>query len=305
MLMNRMKSIHGLTQGMFMLLLSCLPAALTPAHAQNTEKVNGSYTLEVSDNDNMTLREAKDRCIELAKAQALREKFGSLVASDIIESNVETNDGNAKSQFWENTVDVAQGEWLEDTKSPLITASYADGKLIFKAEVWGEARKIERTKTDIKWSVMHKVNGKLKETETFDSGENLYVGFKSPSSGYVAIYLVEDYETTWCLLPYRKDETGRFEVAAGRSYTFFDKSTDENARVVPLTTKRSVEANTLYVIYSPKPFTKCTDEKGGSRLPNKVSTVDFKKWLLKNQRADRDMMVEKKLAVIRNENSTQ
>ena len=294
------------TTHLFLILLACLTTGIMPAHAQKskkTEKVHGSYTLEVSDNDNVTLREAKYRCIELAKAQALREKFGSLVESNVIESNVETNGKAAGSQFWENTVDVAQGEWLEDTRPPLISASYADGKLIFKAEVWGEARKIERTKTDIKWSVMHKTaDGKLKETEAFDSGEKLYINFKSPASGFVAVYLIENYETTWCLLPYRTDETGRCSVSAGRSYTFFDKSTDSKAHYCPMETQRDVEANTLYVIYSPNPFTKCTDDKGGSRLPNKVSTIEFQKWLLRNQKADLDMMVEKKMIIIRKAN---
>ena len=235
----------------------------------------------------------------MAKGQALREKFGSMVASDIIESNVETDGKAGESQFWENTVDMAQGEWLADTKPPLITASYADGKLIFNAEVWGEARKIERTKTDIQWSIMHMVNGKLKETNAFDSGEFLYVNFKSPAAGYVAVYLIENYETTWCLLPYKKNETGRFEVVAGRNYTFFDKDTDDSANIFPLTTKRDVEANTLCLIYSPNLFTKCNDENVGMRLPKKLSTIDFQKWLLKNQKADKGMMVEKRQVVIR------
>lgn len=298
--MNNLKRLHGLAQRIpLLLLLACLPVALVPAHAQKVEKVHGVYTLEVSDDDNITLREAKRRCIEMAKGQALRDKFGALVEIHTIESNVETNGGEAKSQFWENTVDMAQGEWLGDTKPPVITASYAGGKLIFKAEVWGEARKIVRTKTDVKWSIAHDVNGELKETNSFSSGERLYVNFKSPASGYVAIYLIENYEKTWCLLPYKNDKTGQFSVTGGRDYTFFDKLTDERAKEFKLSTTRDVEANTLVFIYSPNPFTKCLDERGDMKHPDMLSTIDFQKWLLKNQKADKGMMVEKRQVVIR------
>lgn len=298
--MNNKKRLHVLAQGLSLLLMQAtMLLYVLPAYAQKIEKVHGVYTFEVSDEDNVTLREAKRRCIEMAKGQALREKFGSLVASDIIESNVETNDGEANSQFWENTVDMAQGEWLGETKPPLISASYTDGKLLFKAEVWGEARKIERAKTDIQWSIVHDVNGQLVETKAFTSGERLYVNFKSPASGFVAIYLIENYENTYCLLPYKNDKTGQFAVTAGRNYTFFDKRTDEHAKQYPLKTDREVEANTLVLIYSPNPFTKCIDERGDMRHPDMVSTLDFQKWLLKNQKADKGMMVVKKQVVIR------
>ena len=72
------------------LLFMCMSLSATSADNDGVS-VHGTYTYELSENDNMTLREAKTKCIELAKASAIREQFGELVSSDVIDSNVEVN----------------------------------------------------------------------------------------------------------------------------------------------------------------------------------------------------------------------
>ena len=79
--------------------------------AQREEEVSGSYTYVLSENDGITLKEAKHMCIELAKAAAIKEKFGELITSDVIDSNVETNGESTNSYYWENTVAMAKGDW--------------------------------------------------------------------------------------------------------------------------------------------------------------------------------------------------
>ena len=110
--------------------------------AQRVEEVNGKYTYTIGDNDHITLREAKHKCIELAKAEAIKKVFGEIVTSDVIDSNAETNGEATSSFFWENTVAMAKGDWLMNTKEPEIEVEYDDGKLTFKAEVWGKVREI-------------------------------------------------------------------------------------------------------------------------------------------------------------------
>lgn len=284
------------TTSLLWLLLGCLPLT---AWAQRTANVHAEYTYEVGDNDNITLREAKRKCVELAKAQAIREEFGELVTSDVIDTNVETNGEGTKSFFWENTVAMAKGDWLGDTKPAVISVEYVGGKLVFKAEVWGKAREIIQAKPDLKWSVQHEVNGEREDTESFNSGERIYVNFSSPAAGFVAVYLIVGDDETSCLLPYRHEPTGRCAISGGREYTFFDKSFDERATHYRLSTKHEQEDNEVVIIYSPNPFTKCNDITGDAKHPNSLSTHDFQKWLLKCQRADRDMVVDKKWVKIR------
>ena len=122
--------------------------------AQREEEVSGSYTYVLSENDGITLKEAKHMCIELAKAAAIKEKFGELITSDVIDSNVETNGESTNSYYWENTVAMAKGDWLGDTEKPQLDIKYEDDKLIFTAEVKGRAREIIQSKIDLKWEIM-------------------------------------------------------------------------------------------------------------------------------------------------------
>lgn len=264
------------------------------AQAQREEEVSGTYTYVVSENDDISLKEAKHKCVELAKAAAIREKFGELITSDVIDSNVETNGESTNSYYWENTVAMAKGDWLGDTEKPRLDIKYEDDKLIFIAEVKGRAREIIQSKIDLKWEIMKDGLTMRKKASVFESGERIFVNFRSPADGYVAIYLILGDDVTQCLLPYPKDTDGRFEVKAGREYMFFDKEEDLTAVPWKLSTKRRLENNQLVIIYSPNPFTKCNDKSVDKMHPNTLNTHDLQRWLLKCQREDRDMVVNKK-----------
>ena len=64
------------------LLVVALIAFPSMVCAQRTEEVNGKYIYTIGDNDHITLREAKHKCIELAKAEAIKKVFGEIVTSD-------------------------------------------------------------------------------------------------------------------------------------------------------------------------------------------------------------------------------
>jgi len=280
------------------LLLALWLVSSSIAFGQQTEprieEVSGKYIYAVSDNDDITLKQAKRKCLVLAKAAAIKEVFGELVTSDVIETNVETNGESMDSYFYENTEARARGEWLEDTEKPLLDIKYEDGKLIFTAEVKGMVREIVQSKIDLKWEILKDGIDERKVATDFESGERAYVKFRSPADGYVAIYLIVGDDETSCLLPYAKDTDGRFDVKAGRDYLFFDKESDPLAPRIKLTTKRRVEDNQLVIIYSPNPFTKCSYVSGDKKRLDWVNTHDFQKWLLNCQREDRDMVVNKK-----------
>ena len=262
--------------------------------AQKTVTVTGTYTYIVTDNDDVTLNEAKRKCIELAKASAIRKQFGEIVTSDVIETNSESNGQTTDSKYWENTVAMARGEWLGDTKPPVLDIVYVGDKLMFTAEVHGQAREIIQAKTDLKWEIQKDGVTNRKTTTQFTSGERIYVNFRSPADGFVAVYLMVGDDETVCLLPYPKDTDGRYPIKGNRDYVFFDKDVDPAAYHYKLSTKRQQEANQIVIIYSPNSFMKCNDITGDAKHPNSLSTHDFQKWLLKCQRVDKDMVVDKK-----------
>jgi hypothetical protein len=261
--------------------------------AQREAKVHGTYSYTVSENDDITLKEAKRKCIELAKAEAIKAEFGEFVASDIIESNSET-DGESDSYFWENSIAMTKGEWLGHTQPPVVNIEQKDGELLFTAEVWGNAREVVRADTDIKWDILRENDGRREKTTHFNNGNLLYIDFQAPADGYLAIYLVEDDKNTLGLLPYKGDATGRFPVKAGKKYSFFDRRVDVTAKRITMKTPKKLERNKIVLIFSPNPFTKCVDNAGSRYQLNTVATHEFQKWLMGCLRQDHDMIVKRK-----------
>lgn len=272
--------------------ITCL--SLIDVQAQKVVEVQGSFTYAVGENDNITLREAKRKCVELAKAEAIKAAFGEMITSDVIDTNTETNGEASSSYYWENTVAMARGDWLEDIEAPKIKIAYVGDRLLFTAEVYGKVREITQNLTDLHWSVLSEKNGHKKETTEFVAGERVVVKFRSPADGYVAIYLITGDDETSCLLPYKNNVSGMTPIRHNKDYVFFDKDVDPAATHYRLNTQHETEENQLVIIYSPNPFTKCIDITGDKRHPNSLSTHDFQKWLLKLQRADKDMVINKR-----------
>lgn len=266
-------------------------------NAQKTAHVHGKYTYVLSEDDNVTIKEAKLKSIEMARSEALKSEFGTMVVYDVL--NTERIENDVQDSFYlMDTSSSLKGEWLADDKLPEVTMECVNGEILFTAEVWGTAREIKRAETEIQWQIMKNEDGKKIESDRFDSGERFFVKFSSPANGFVAIYLITADDETACLLPYRKDNTGRYPVKGSKEYIFFDKSIDPLASYYKLGTDKLQEYNQIVVIFSPNPFTKCMDTGGDSRKPSVINRKDFDKWLLKSRRADNEMVVSRKWITI-------
>lgn len=271
------------------------------AQTPREEIVSAEYIYPVRDNENITFGDAKRKCIELAQAKAIKDKYGEIITSDFIDSRVNKDGESSDSYYWENTVARAKGVWLGNSEGfPQFDVAYSDGFIVFTAKVQGLAREIIQSTIDLKWSIMKDGINDRVAAETFDSGKRFYVNFRSPADGYVAVYLLEGDDVTSCLLPYSKDPDGRYPVKAGRDYVFFDRNTDPFAPHYVLKTKHAQENNQLIIIYSPNPFTKCNDKVTEKNRPRSLNTSEFQRWLLGCQRLDNDMVVIKKWIKIDN-----
>ena len=300
----KMKRVTILTS----LLCLCFPALTM---AQKTANVTGKYTFEVGDNDNISLSEAKRKCITMAQAEAIKAEFGELVSSETFSSNTASGE-TSNSSFWENTMASAKGDWLGNTREPQLDVEFRDGKLVFTAEVWGKAREVTRAPMDLQWEVLRgamKVvqNGSRIEreetsrepSEVFNSKDRLFVSFKAPIDCYVAIYMMESDGKTTCMLPMTSSE-GCFKVKGGRQYTFFDKDYDYNPSYLTMSTNEAQEVNQLYIICSTNPFVKCVGTTESKNKLSSVSTADFQKWLYKNMRSDSQLEMKTKWLTIKN-----
>lgn len=277
------------------LLLSLFPLW---TYAQRIEKVHGTSVYEVTDNTAITLRDAKQHAIDMAKTAAIKKVFGEHIISDIEMVNEDRN-GESKSSYREVTKSVAKGDWLGNTKDPVIDIGYDNGILYITADVWGEAREYFHAKTDIRWSVAADNKDKQRVTTTqLLHQQPFYVHFQSPVDGYLALYVLEESGEATCLLPNRES---RFPIRAGVSYRLFDTTFDPQATPLWFSTRQEREDYQLVLLFSSTPFSKCLEQQATAY--NKLNTVnakDFQTWLLRVQREDHNMIVQQKHVTVRN-----
>lgn len=280
-----------------MLLLSC------GAWAQKTEKVHGTASYTVGENEHISIAEIKSKCIHNAQQAAIKEAFNERISSltNMVDGNI---NGDEISSFYEEVTISTVAEWIGDQKPPVITAEYADDKLTFTAEVWGEAREITKSKTEIEWKTLCNGVTDAYQSTSFKHRDNLYIKFKSPISGYVAIYFIDSAsKQAVCMLPYKSDQEGRHQVKAGKEYVFFDKVSDPNAIPLRLTTNEEKEMDQVVLIFSPNSFTKNNDDRGIGKALSTQSREKFEQWLRKLRKQDDDMVVERSTFIIVNENA--
>lgn len=281
----------------FFLMATIMPLV---SYAQRTAKVVGEWEVKISDDTEVTFYEAKKRCIELAKNNAIKQEFGEWIGHTIDIVDYSKDGKSSNSSYEERIVVRGKGEWLEDVRAPELEMKYIDGTIFLKARVWGNAREVVSNNVMLKWMIQHDDNGIRKATTILQNRERFFVNFISPIDGYVAIYLMEDNGNGSCLLPYRRSNVRSYKVKGGKDYTFFDKEMDLDPLVdrLVLSTKKSRERFTIWLVFSPNEFTKCLDKAVDSKHPNAVSIKEFREWKLQNQLIDHNMQFESRTVIV-------
>lgn len=272
-----------------LLLLSVL--FTLPVFSQKMKTVEGEYTYHAP--ENVTLEEARRTALDRAKIQALADAFGTIV-SQTNATHVKNRNGSSDIDFLSVGGSEVKGEWIETVGEPQYDISYEQGMLVVKVCVKGKAREIVSAQIDIKAKVLRNGTEDKFESEEFRDGDDLYLSFVSPVSGYLAVYLVDAEQKAYCLLPYRSQTDGIYKVEANRRYLFF------NIKEAPLqerqyvdeyvmTCSRSSEQNILYLIFSPNYFVKATDSNAVETLPGELEYGMFQKWMTKYRKRDEKM----------------
>ncbi len=269
--------------------------------AQRAKDISAEYTYVAP--TNISITEAKRIAAERARIEALAEEFGTDIS--------QTNMTQVKNSATESNVDFlsigsseVKGEWLRDTKEPEYDINIDGENIIIKVVVWGEAREIKKSSIELDVAILRNGTEKKFASEEFKNGDDMFVYFKSPTNGYVAIYLMDEENTAYCLLPYSGDNNGQFTIKGNESYIFFDSKqgkTDEERFLIDqltLTCTKESEFNQIFVIFSPQPFTKAIDEQTGENIPRSLNSDDFQKWLTKNRLKDKDMTVVERMIKI-------
>ncbi len=273
----------------------------TESHAQRAKDVSAEYTYVAP--ANISLSEAKRIAAERARIEALAIEFGTNI-SQTNTTQIKNSESDSRLDFLSIGSSEVKGEWLRDTKEPEYEISLGDNEIIVKVTVWGEAREIKSAAVELDVAILR--NGKAKNyaSEEFTEGDDMFVYLKSPVDGYTAVYLVDEEQEAYCLLPYSQDGSGQFKIKGGKDYIFFDvdqgKTQEERDMIdqLTLTCAKDIEHNQIYVIFSSEEFVKANDTQRDELIPRSLPFKDFQKWLTKNRISDRNMTVVNKLIKI-------
>lgn len=264
--------------------------------AQKAVHVSGEYRYVVP--ENVSITEAKNTAIERARNEAMAKEFGTLVSQTSTTTSINV-DGKSQTNFISVGGTESKGLWLSDTKEPEVNVLFENDVMVVEAKVWGKAREIKNADTELEITLL--CNGA--ENERFKDKDKFSVDFKTASKGYVAIFLRDDNidDPIFCLLPYENENGEPREVKGNTPYTFLsskDPIYPRRLQETTLTTEKSIEFNTIIIVFSKSKFNMPLSEEG--QYVPEISADKFQKWLRKNRINDETMQVIEKTVEIRN-----
>ena len=269
-------------------LLLLLPLSLS-AKGPRTYRESGSYTFVYP--TNIAATEIKVRAIHDAQTAILEAKFGR----DISQHNslkIINGDNESKTEFNTFSTSNVDGRWLETIGEPIVEIINIDlDKGLYVVEVFIEGIIQERTSAEIDIDARLLRNGTdLRYEDTnFRDGDYVHLYFRTPTDGYITIFL-DDNDGHVVYLRQYNNSSEATRVDALKTYTLL-KGEDDYDNVVEynLSCDSGIEDyNTIHIIFSPNYYT----ISESMVLVDEIYTMEsitFNKWLGKLQQQDRNI----------------
>lgn len=255
-----------------------------------------SGTYEFFPPEYMSREQARKSAVENAKLRLLADEFGTLVGS-VTSTSVSSRDGKSTSSTFEVGESEVQGEWIETLGEPEIKWDIRNGtELVVIVTIKGRVRELENNLVEFEAKALRNGADENYESETFFNNDNLSILFRSPMSGYLSMFLIENEDDVYRILPYSRYSAETVPVNGNRKYVFF--STDDNSQHnLRLFTDDDIAFERLFVIFSSDPYVLPIDEAGNNMIADSdsqpgLSYKDFQSWLVKNRKRDRRMSVK-------------
>lgn len=261
--------------------------------AQKVKTVSATYTYYAS--ENISVEDAKRTALERAKIEAIADEFGTIV-SQSNSTVISSRNGETDSQFYSFGGSEVKGEWVETIGEPKYDIQYSDKTLVVTCFVKGKAREIATAVVEFVSKPLRNGTDLKFESAEFRDGDDLYLYFQTPISGYLAVYLLDEIaQTVYCILPYKKQPITAVPVEADKRYVFFsEKDADKEDRHIvdeyTLQCDNEKEFNTLYILFSPSEIGKRTGfDSSANNKPDNIPFKDFRQWLSKALSRDKQL----------------
>lgn len=275
---------------------------MLPSLAQRVETVqaHASFTAPAT----MPPKEARHQTIVNAQLDALARTFGTTISDENM-SFAREKDAQSTTDFFSMQEGDVRGIWLETVGDTIWTTPQFrnDGSAVYEVTMTGKVMELKTAMIPVVTKLLF--NGTDPERNeirnySFNDGDDMYLYFKSPVDGYLAVYIVDydDNMTTQRILPYNGQRKGVFQIEADKDYILFSEDTADTeskplVRGCRMRSRTDHDFNQFYIIFSPNPFVKALDKTIDEDLPAVINFRDFQKWLSKNRRKDLQMFVEK------------
>jgi hypothetical protein len=290
--------------------------------AQNIDVLKGKYSIEWPASESMDAVKMKVK--EKAIIHAIENYYGQVIIqgnATYIKNEISGTKVESKSSFNSIAETFVKGEVLR-----IISEKYTEIKEKRKldghkqwvreisCEIDFEAREVKENPILLKsyFSICEESAYKCKTTSFYD-GDNVYLVFKSPKSGFLSVYLnqeIDGKQFTSRFLPIGSDNfEGGIPVKADKEYIFFSKKVEgmiEGFRSHDFMMK-SIDArkelSRFYLLFSTKPIDKpelmhiqVSEEyqrkMKGFRIPPGIFTENFLHWLHLERISDKDLVLE-------------
>lgn len=242
-------------------------------HAQRI--VNACGEVDYVAPETQTLAEAKQTAITQARLKAIADEFGTVVSQTNTTAMHNAN-GKSSTSFNSYSENEVRGIWISDTKEPEVSVKYRNDMMVIHAEVCGKVREQKQSAVELQIKPLNKGI----ESTLFKNNDRFSLSFKSAASGYVAVFIRDDdNEIVNVMMPYDNGDGNAREVKSNKEYLFLSTKDSEYpyGEETILTTSKSVENNTLIVVFSQKKFHISLSNKG--EFVPEVENSKFKKWL--------------------------
>lgn len=265
----------------------------TTLSAQRVQTLSGSYSYYAP--ENVSIEQAKRIAIERAKIEAIAAEFGTNI-SQTNTTTIKNNEALSSTKFTSIGMTEVKGDWLADTKDPIVEVNYDGGVLVVTAHVEGKVRERINAEYDLKITTLR--NGV--ESDIFYHEDRFAISFKTSKAGYIAIFLIDDnIEQAYCLVPYETDDGSAREVSNKKEHIFLSTQDPEypyNEETI-LTTEQEIDYNRLIILFSTNEFYMPLTDRG-EFLPE-LNLDDFDKWINKNRVRDEHMTAITKILEIK------
>lgn len=271
---------------------------------QKVKKARGEYQLRIERTESE--EEACQRCFTQARINAIEKAFGTVMiqGNSTFLENTQTGEQTETVQIFNTIAEtMVNGEWLRDLDEPSWETFEYEGWRWVKCSVKGEIGELTQAKVAFDMKTLDCEEERCM-TDRFVDGEDFFLYFNSPVSGYLTVYLA-DQSDAQRLLPYSDMPSGlenAVPIKADEPYIFFSSRTNkldiESYRVdeYELFAESPRDHHRLYVLFSEEPLNKPSltpiyEDELGQTMPKSLSTEDFHKWLAKSWRYNKGMQI--------------